>query len=280
MYNCHQILVKLIRMINFTKEVKKMCIGLECKICEEFYGIWYMKGNGDSSVPVAYELYKSVMSELRILSLTKNDALLIEYLENNENLYRMNFCYLAIAYYIVDDVISKSNKLNGLNYRKIVEFVVDYLYYSFGWAYEGNNELKKKYNCLRKDEIKEKYRFSFIRLRKNQTKYRKELININKSCQLCGLENEQLLTASHIKTYSKSNVNEYIHFENGLLLCKNHDALFDKGLISFTNEGDILISSNLSQGDIEKLNILEKKIILNEEQKKYMKWHRINEFKK
>lgn len=257
-----------------------MCIGSKCKICEDFYGVWYVKGNDDRSFPLAYGWYQDVMFKLRILFGMKNDFFLLKYLENNEKLYKMNFCYLTIAYYIVDDVLTKTNELYGFKYRRIVEFVVDYLYYSFGSAYDENNELKKKYDYLRKNEIKEKYRISPVKLRNNQEKYRKDLIYIHKICQLCGLENEELLIASHIKDYSKSNVDECIDFENGLLLCRNHDGLFDRGLISFTNDGDILISSNLSEDDINKLGILKKKINLSEEQKEYMEWHRENKFRK
>ncbi|MDI6678271.1 HNH endonuclease [Bacillus wiedmannii] len=34
---------------------------------------------------------------------------------------------------------------------------------------------------------------------------------------------------------------------NGLLLCPNHDALFDKGYISFGDDGEILISISLDE---------------------------------
>lgn len=273
-------LEKINKAIYFYKEIKKMCIGLECKICEDFYGVWYVKGNDDNAFPCVYECYYDVMEELRILCRMRNDFLIIEYLEKNEKLYKRNFCYLNIAYYIVDDVYLRSNKFCEKQYKNIVKFVVDHLYYSFGSAYEDDNELKKKYDCLRKNEIKEKYRISPVKLRKNQEKYRKDLIYIYKTCQLCGIENEELLIASHTKDYSESNIDECIDFENGLLLCRNHDGLFDRGLISFRDDGNILISSNLSKDDINILDILKRKIDLSEKQKEYMAWNRENKFKK
>ena len=62
---------------------------------------------------------------------------------------------------------------------------------------------------------------------------------------------------------------------NGLLLCPNHDALFDKGYISFDDDGTILISDSLDEATRVFLNINETmKISMNEDQKQYMKWHR------
>ena len=53
--------------------------------------------------------------------------------------------------------------------------------------------------------------------------------------------------------------------------CPNHDALFDKGYISF-DDGMIVISDSLDEATKVFLNINETiKIALNEGQQKYMK---------
>jgi predicted restriction endonuclease len=89
-----------------------------------------------------------------------------------------------------------------------------------------------------------------------------------------------LLVASHIKTWSQSNHKERLDVNNGLLLCPNHDALFDKGYISFDDDGYILISDSLGEATKVFLNInVTMKIALNEGQQEYMKWHRENVFK-
>lgn len=44
------------------------------------------------------------------------------------------------------------------------------------------------------------------------------------------LEDERFLVASHIKTWSHSNNIDRLDIQNGLLLCPNHDALFDKDI--------------------------------------------------
>ena len=60
-------------------------------------------------------------------------------------------------------------------------------------------------------------------------------------------------------------------------MCPLHDSLFDKGFISFSDDGKIIISNVLSEKDILSLNLSEDlRINLKEEQKKYMKYHREN----
>jgi len=64
---------------------------------------------------------------------------------------------------------------------------------------------------------------------------------------------------------------------NGLLLCPNHDALFDKHLISFDKHGQIVISQTLDETLKMFLNVNDgMRIELNEKQLSYMKDHQQN----
>lgn len=53
------------------------------------------------------------------------------------------------------------------------------------------------------------------------------------------------LVASHIKPFKKSSDEEAYDPDNGLLLSQNMDGLFDKGYISFNNDGSIILSNKL-----------------------------------
>ncbi|WP_241746539.1 HNH endonuclease [Cytobacillus firmus] len=120
-----------------------------------------------------------------------------------------------------------------------------------------------------------------IKSRLGQSAFKKALLAIDKKCKLCGVSDERFLVASHIKPWSQSNNQERLDVKNGFLLCPNHDALFDKGYISFGEYGNILISENLSEETKVFLNINETmKIKLNESQQVYMEWHRENIYKK
>jgi predicted restriction endonuclease len=79
--------------------------------------------------------------------------------------------------------------------------------------------------------------------RVHQREFREGLLRKYPHCCLCSVANKELLFASHIKPWEKSTSEEKTNLNNGLLLCPNHDKLFDKGFISFDSNGSILISS-------------------------------------
>lgn len=70
--------------------------------------------------------------------------------------------------------------------------------------------------------------------RKGQDVYRRKLLDkYNHRCALCSISGDYLLTASHAKPWRDcDSTHEKLSEHNGLLLCKNHDALFDKGYIT------------------------------------------------
>lgn len=99
-------------------------------------------------------------------------------------------------------------------------------------------------------------------------------------CMIEGLA-YPVLIASHIKPYQFSDEKEAFDVNNGLLLSKNFDSLFDLGYITFENDGTIIPSSVLSKDVIEyttsyRLN----EDFINPKRMKYMKYHRENVFEK
>ncbi|MED3819023.1 HNH endonuclease [Priestia aryabhattai] len=160
---------------------------------------------------------------------------------------------------------------------------------------QGNNSLditmesaKEEYDELKSFvtvtpeiiKILETEREQVIKARIGQSTFKRYLLKIQNKCSLCGVSDERFLVASHIKPWSQSNHQERLDINNGLLLCPNHDFLFDKGYISFDNNGAILTSSSLDDNEKLFLNINDKlKIKLDYAQQQYMKWHRKNKFK-
>ena len=130
------------------------------------------------------------------------------------------------------------------------------------------------------DEIKSlplegKEKEAVVKVRVNQGEFRKQLLNKYGKCCLCGVSNPALLIASHIKPWADSGPEEKLDPNNGLLLCPNHDKLFDSGMISFDESGKILISSELDVNDKMFMNVNDHmKIKANEAQLKYLSYHR------
>jgi predicted restriction endonuclease len=85
------------------------------------------------------------------------------------------------------------------------------------------------------------------------------------------------LRASHIKPWRASSDKERLDVDNGILLTATLDSLFDVGLISFSDDGSILISNNLESPERKKLGISEKmtsKIKPTKKMQEYLKFHR------
>lgn len=100
-------------------------------------------------------------------------------------------------------------------------------------------------------------------------------------CSVTGYQNRALLIASHIVPWSE-NKNSRLDPFNGLLLTPNLDALFDKGLISFNEHGEILISRELDPRidyEVLGLNHSLKLRKIEHQHLPYLKWHKENKFK-
>ena len=92
-------------------------------------------------------------------------------------------------------------------------------------------------------------KISSRKIRIGQNFFRKTLMSAyNGKCCITGLAIPDLLIASHIKPWSKSNdINEKTNPQNGLLLNALHDAAFDRGYITIDpDEHKIIISDRLS----------------------------------
>lgn len=114
-----------------------------------------------------------------------------------------------------------------------------------------------------------------INTRVSQGAFRRLLLLERHQCQLCNITTTSALRASHIKEWSQSSREERIDAANGLLLCANHDALFDRHLISFNPDtGKICISDSISAEQKIALNISDELTIpLNMRKRNYMKIH-------
>ena len=101
-------------------------------------------------------------------------------------------------------------------------------------------------------------------------------------CCVTGLAVPSLLRASHIKPWAKcASDNERLDVFNGLLLAPHLDALFDAGWISFSDQGGMLVSKQLSAAARAQLGIaLEWSISgLKTAHRGYLAHHREHEFR-
>lgn len=114
-----------------------------------------------------------------------------------------------------------------------------------------------------------------VKTRVSQGSFRRLLLLERHQCNLCDISTTSVLRASHIKEWSKSSREERIDANNGLLLCANHDALFDRHQISFDPDtGDICISASIDTNQRDALNLSDSfNLTISDRMKAYMKIH-------
>ncbi|MTI66292.1 MAG: hypothetical protein FH753_06795 [Firmicutes bacterium] len=125
---------------------------------------------------------------------------------------------------------------------------------------------------------------TLIVARKGQGKFRKNTLRIMPKCPFTGISEKSLLRASHIIPWRECENNEQrLSGYNGLSLTPTYDVLFDLGLISFENNGKLLISSHLSP-EVKNSLFLDNTKTYNiynthNNKDKYLEYHRIHIFK-
>jgi len=131
-------------------------------------------------------------------------------------------------------------------------------------------------------ELSAKDKETVIKARIGQGLFRNYLKDYWKKCSVSGCDNLNILIASHIKPWSECDIKEAIDPYNGLLLAPNLDKLFDLGLISFDDNGKILISSKLSPNNMMSLavNNVMRLCKIDDKHKRYIAYHRERVFNK
>jgi len=76
-----------------------------------------------------------------------------------------------------------------------------------------------------------------------------------RKCVVLKISTREVLRASHIKPWRESSNEERLDRDNGVLLAAHLDALFDRYLISFDENGIMMISSRLDANDRDKLKL-------------------------
>lgn len=125
-------------------------------------------------------------------------------------------------------------------------------------------------------DIPETEKKQLVSARKGQGLFRKRVIEIDKICNVTNVEFTNLLIASHIKPWKGSTNIERLDGNNGLLLSPHIDKLFDKFMISFSNDGYIIIYDDIVYEVLEKWNIDYKQKYYNFSKKRiyYLEKHR------
>lgn len=119
-------------------------------------------------------------------------------------------------------------------------------------------------------------RLGLVTSRVGQGYYRDRVIEQwGGQCPLTGISKLELLIASHIVPWKDATDAERLDPHNGILLSPNADALFDRHLISFDDEGRLVLSTTISSDDLSRFGIdATKRIPVSDGMRSYLERHR------
>ena len=119
-------------------------------------------------------------------------------------------------------------------------------------------------------------------VRPGQQKYRENVLKLCPICPFTAVGDERLLIASHIKPYAACSPSEEYDPYNGYMLTPLYDRLFDRGLMTFTDDRRVHLSQLLTPSDCRKLglknNVYLQFLPMEPEHKVYLAYHRKNVF--
>ena len=134
------------------------------------------------------------------------------------------------------------------------------------------------------DTLKEspEIKYATVRARYRQGRFRRDVLETYGVCAVTGIQHPEMLIASHIIPWCIcwKNPEVCLSSQNALLLSAHWDRLFDRGLVTFCDEGKVIVSENLCDEDRHALGVDGVTIELNEGQRKNMKFHRAKIFNK
>jgi putative restriction endonuclease len=214
------------------------------------------------------------VTQMSICTMTKVEAIK-KVLDDNGGIATWEIIYNEIEKYYPEAKASRewAAGIRGVLYREIKNDR------SFKKIDEGTFALRdydeNKLLLSPKDLITTKDVIAAIRIGQNE--FRKKLITTLRRCPITGVTDPRILTASHIKPWTQSNNVERLDVKNGFLFSPTFDRMFDRGIISFTNDKHLLVSETFSQDNLNRLKLEQNQIISDlpiAGREEYLEYHR------
>jgi putative restriction endonuclease len=125
-------------------------------------------------------------------------------------------------------------------------------------------------------------RVAIVTARRGQGLFKQNVMQIERCCRITKVDRIEHLRASHCKPWRDASNEERLDGENGLLLTPNADHLFDRGFISFDDDGGLLVSPVAHRQSLERMGLDTRAGLtvggFTEGQRCYLAFHRENVF--
>ncbi len=147
-------------------------------------------------------------------------------------------------------------------------------------ADDGDSPLADIDGVLADKSIPETVKHQLVKARVGQGLFRSNVLRSETACRVTGVTDADFLIASDMKPWRVSDNAERLAGANGLMLAPHIDRLFDRGLVSFANDGRLLVSQRLPQSVLKAWSITAQVIKkpLSSAQQVFMQYHREHVF--
>jgi hypothetical protein len=141
---------------------------------------------------------------------------------------------------------------------------------------------REEQNIRRRRDITPAAKKQLALARQGQGAFRQNLEKLEQACKLTGLLDRRHLRARHIKPWRDCDDREKLDGNNGLLLSPHIAHLFDRGYITFSDDGELKIAASLNPAVLEcwKLSPATRVARFRSEQCVYLEHHRQNVFER
>jgi hypothetical protein len=130
----------------------------------------------------------------------------------------------------------------------------------------------------RDPELQETEKEALVLARRGQGRFRDGVQRIENHCRITGVDRPEHLRASHCKPWRDCTNEERLDPENGLLLTPSIDHLFDRGFISFSDEGRVLLSPVAHRESLARMGVAVDRAVevgdFTSRQRGFLEYHR------
>jgi hypothetical protein len=131
-------------------------------------------------------------------------------------------------------------------------------------------------------QLEETTRQAVVMARRGQGLFKTNVMKRETACRLTRVDRAEHLRASHCKPWRDANNVERLDGENGLLLTPDADHLFDRGFVSFDDNGEVLWSPVAHVPSLVKMGLDPERLRnvggFTDGQKQYLAFHRDSVF--
>ena len=136
--------------------------------------------------------------------------------------------------------------------------------------------------AIERSPIEETTRKALVAARFGQGRFRADVLVVEPRCRITGVEDQRLLIASHIRPWHRCPENDQrLDRFNGLMLTPTFDRMFDRGLLTFEDNGDVHVSPSVSTSVVHRIALDVHRNVgrFREDQQPYLEYHREQVFR-